>query len=78
MQSKFCQNPCFRFCYRLSYDHLNEVILIGKEPYEIEIQMYRMDQEKIVALRLPNTILKVSSGSSQVCSVLGIVIVFWP
>ena len=40
--------------------------------------MYRRDQVKIVALRLPNNGLKVSSGSSHVCSVLGIVVVFWP
>ena len=40
--------------------------------------MYRRDQEQIVALRLPNMGLKVSSGSSLVMLVLGIVIVFWP
>ena len=40
--------------------------------------MYRRDQEKIVALRLSNMGLKVSSGSSRVCSVLGVVMVFWP
>ena len=39
--------------------------------------MYRRDQEKIVALRLPNMGLKVSSGSSRVCFVLGVVMVFW-
>ena len=32
MLSKFCQNPCSCFGYRLSYNHPNEVILIGKEP----------------------------------------------
>ena len=47
------------------------MILIVKEPYEIGIQMYRMDQEKIVALRLPNTGLKVSSGSSLVMLCFG-------
>ena len=40
--------------------------------------MYRRDQEKIVALRLPNMGLKVSSGSSWVYPVLGVVVVFWP
>ena len=38
--------------------------------------MYRRDQEQIVVLRLPNMGLKVSSGSSRVCSVLGVVMVF--
>ena len=38
--------------------------------------MYRRDQEKIVALRLPNLGLKVSSGSSRVCFVFGVVVVF--
>ena len=38
--------------------------------------MYRRDQEKIVSLWLPNMGLKVSSGSSQVCSILGVVMVF--
>ena len=38
--------------------------------------MYRMEQEQIVALRLPNMSLKVSSSSSRVCSVLGVVMVF--
>ena len=28
--SKFCQDPCFCFGYRLSYNHQNEVIQIGK------------------------------------------------
>ena len=32
MLSKFCQNPCSCFSYRLSYNHPNELILIGKEP----------------------------------------------
>ena len=40
--------------------------------------MYRRYQEKIVALRLPNVGLKVRSGSSLVCSVLGVAMVFWP
>ena len=31
MLSKICQNPCSCFGYRLSYNHSNEVILIGKE-----------------------------------------------
>ena len=39
--------------------------------------MYRRDQEHFVALRLLNMGLKVSSGSS-LCSVLGVVVVFWP
>ena len=39
--------------------------------------MYRRDQEQIVALWLPNMGLKVSSGSSLVCPVLGVVVVFW-
>ena len=45
--------------------------------------MFKRDQEQIVALRLPNTGLKVSWGSSRVMlcfgycyNVLGIVIVF--
>ena len=61
---------------RLRYNHPNEVIQSGKEPYEIGLQIYRGDQEQIVALRLPNMGLKVSSGSSRVCSVLGVVVVF--
>ena len=77
MLSKICQNPCSCFGYRLSYNHPNEVILIVKEPYEIGLQMYRRDQKKIVALRLLNMGLKVSSGSLWVCSVLG-VMMFWP
>ena len=32
MLLKICQNPCSYFGYRLSYNHLNEVIIIGKEP----------------------------------------------
>ena len=32
MLSKICQNPCSYFGYRLSYNHPNEVIPIGKEP----------------------------------------------
>ena len=39
--------------------------------------MYIRDKKKIVALRLPNMGLKVSSGSSRVCSVLGVVMMFW-
>ena len=30
------------------------MIPIGKEPQDLEMQMYRRDQEKIVALKLPN------------------------
>ena len=60
--SKICQNPCSCFSYRLSYNQLNEVIIIGKEPYEIELQMYRRDQEQIAALRLLKMGLKVSFG----------------
>ena len=30
--SKFCQDPCSCFGYRLSYDNPNEVIPICKEP----------------------------------------------
>ena len=40
--------------------------------------MYRRDQEKILAQRFPNMGLKVSSGSSRVCFVLGVVVVFSP
>ena len=40
--------------------------------------MYKRDQEKILALRLLNMGLKVSSGRSWVCLVLGVVVVFWP
>ena len=40
--------------------------------------MYRRFQEQIVALRLPNMGLKVSSVAQGVCSVLGVVMVFWP
>ena len=32
MLSKIFQNPCFCFGYKLSYNHPNEVILIGKKP----------------------------------------------
>ena len=39
------------------------MILIGKEPYDLELQIYRRDKEQIVALRLPNMGLKVSFGS---------------
>ena len=38
--------------------------------------MYGRDQEQIVALKLPNMGLKVSSGRSRVCPVLGVVVVF--
>ena len=38
--------------------------------------MNKRDQEQIVALRLPNMGLKVSSGSSRVCSILGVIMVF--
>ena len=78
MLSKFCQNPCSCFGYILSYNHPNEFIPIGKEPKTIGIKMYRRGQEQIVALRLPNMGLNVSSGSSRVCSVLGVAMVFWP
>ena len=71
MLSKFCQDPCSCFGYRLSYNHPNEVILICKEQYKIGIQMYRRDQKKIVALRLPNMGLKVSLGSSRVILCFG-------
>ena len=40
--------------------------------------MYRRDQDKIVALRLPNMGLKVSLGSSWVYPILGVVVVFLP
>ena len=40
--------------------------------------MYKMEYEQIVALRLSNMGLKVSSGSSRVCSILGVVVVFLP
>ena len=78
MLSKIYQNPCSFFGYRLSYNHQNEVISIFKEPKEIGLQIYRRDQDQIVALRLPNMGLKVSLGSSWVCPVLGVVVVFWP
>ena len=71
MLSKFCKNPCSCFGYRLSYNHPNEVIPIGKEPYEIGLQIYERDQEQIVTLRLPNTDLKVSSWSSRVMLCFG-------
>ena len=74
-QRKCCQNfvknLCSCFGYRLSYNHPNKVIPIGKEQKEIGIQMYRRDQEQIVSLRLPNTGLKVSSGSSLVMLCFG-------
>ena len=40
--------------------------------------MYRRYHEQILALRLPNIGLKVSSGSLRVCSILEVVVVFWP
>ena len=40
--------------------------------------MYRRVHEQIVALRLPNIGLKVSLGSSWICPILGVVVVFWP
>ena len=67
----FVKNPCSCFGYRLSYNHPNEVIRIVKKPYEIGIQRYRSDQEQIVALRLPNTDLKVSLGSSLIMLCFG-------
>ena len=39
--------------------------------------MYIRDKEKIVPLRLPNMGLKGGLGSSRVCPVLGVVVVFW-
>ena len=38
--------------------------------------MYRRHHEQIVALRLPNMGLKVNLGSSRVCLVLGVVVMF--
>ena len=67
MLSKFCQDPCSCFDYRLSYNHPNEVIPIGNH----NRYFYKWDQKKIVALRLPNTGLKVSSGSSRVMLCFG-------
>ena len=29
---KICKNPCVCFGYKLSYNHPNELIIIGKEP----------------------------------------------
>ena len=69
MLSKFCENSFSCFFYILSYP--NEVISIGKEPLEIGIQIYRRDQEQIIALRLPNMDLKVSSCSSRVMLCFG-------
>ena len=40
--------------------------------------MYRSDQEQIVPLRLQNMGLKGGLGSSLVCLVLDVVLVFWP
>ena len=40
--------------------------------------MYKRDQEQGVALRLPDMGLKVSLGSSWLCSILGVVVVFLP
>ena len=40
--------------------------------------MYMRDQGQIVPLRLPNMGLKEGSGSSWVCPVLGVVVVFCP
>ena len=71
MLSNFCKNSCFCFGYRLSYNHPNEVISIGKEPQDIGVKIYRRDQEKIVSLRLPNTDLNVSSCSSPVMLFFG-------
>ena len=51
MLSKICKNPCSCFGYRLSYNHPNEVIPIGKEPKEIGLKMYRMKQEQICKTR---------------------------
>ena len=61
MLSKICQN-CSCFGYRLSYKQPHEVIPIGKEPYETDLQIYRREKEKISALRLPKMGLKVSFG----------------
>ena len=38
--------------------------------------MYIMEKEQILALRLPNMGLMVNSGSSRVCSILGVIMVF--
>ena len=54
------------------------MISIVKEPYEIGIQMYRRDHEQIIALRLSNMGLKVSSVAHGLCFVFDIVIMFWP
>ena len=40
--------------------------------------MCRRDKGEIIALKLPNMSLKVSLGSSRVCLLLGVVVVFWP
>ena len=58
--SKCFQNPCSCFGYRLSYNHPNEVIPMGKELYKLEIQIYRRDYEQIVDQMFPNKGLKVS------------------
>ena len=42
--SNFFQKPSSCFGYRLSYNHPNEVLQIGKEPLDLELQMYRRDQ----------------------------------
>ena len=40
--------------------------------------MYIRDQEQIVPIKLPNMGLKEGLGSSRVCTILGVVMVFWP
>ena len=47
MLSKFCKNPCSCFGYKLSYNHPNELIPIGKEPYEIGLQYIEGTKSKL-------------------------------
>ena len=60
-------------CVGLSFEEYCWLVLVW-----IGSRIYKRDQEEIVPLRLPNMGLKGGSGSSRLCPVLGVVVVFWP
>ena len=51
MLSKIFQNPCFCFGHNLVISHLNGMILVGKEPKEVNLQMCRWYQKEKLTLR---------------------------
>ena len=59
--------------------HKDQILAFERHSSHRDIAtIYRRDQEQIVPLRLPNMGLKGGSGSSWVCPVLGVVVVFLP